>query len=137
MSKKITIERIYAKPIADVWAAISTQEALAKWLMPNDFKLEQGHHFQFHAPKQAGFDGTVDCEILEFDVPHLLVYSWKGGPMKSPTIVRWELETVAEGTKLTFTHEGFKGLGGFIVRIILGSGWQSLLKKAIPKFLNL
>jgi uncharacterized protein YndB with AHSA1/START domain len=79
----------------------------------------------------------VDCEILEFDAPHLLVYSWKGGPMKNSTIVRWELETVAEGTKLTLTHDGFKGVGGFIVRIILGNGWQNLLKKAIPKFLNL
>jgi uncharacterized protein YndB with AHSA1/START domain len=136
MAKEIKIERIYPKPIEQVWAAISTSEALSAWLMPNDFILKKGHQFQFRAPKQAGFDGVIKCEVLDFDIPNLLVYSWQGRPLKEPTQVRWQLETVQEGTKLTFTHSGFKGMGGFFVRLILGNGWQGLLKKKILNYLN-
>jgi uncharacterized protein YndB with AHSA1/START domain len=136
MAKEITIERIYQKPIEQVWAAISTSESLAVWLMPNDFKLEKGHKFQFKAPKQVGFDGLINCEVLDFEVPKQLVYTWQGGPLKEPTTVSWVLQTIPEGTKLTFTHGGFKGLGGFFVRLILGSGWQGLLKKKILNYMN-
>jgi uncharacterized protein YndB with AHSA1/START domain len=136
MAKDIIIERIYHKPIEQVWAAISTAEALSVWLMPTDFVLKKGHKFQFKAPKQVGFDGTIKCEVLDFDIPYLLIYSWQGGPLKEPTQVRWQLETIPEGTKLTFTHSGFKGMSGFFVHLILGSGWQGLLKKKILNYLN-
>jgi uncharacterized protein YndB with AHSA1/START domain len=136
MAKEIIIERIYPHPIEQVWAAITTSEALSEWLMPNDFKLEKGHRFQFKAPKQVGFDGLISCEVLDFNPPNLLVYSWKGGPLREPTRISWVLEACPEGTKLTFTHTGFKGISGFFVRILLGNGWQSLLKIKILNYLN-
>jgi len=138
MSKQIQLERTYPHPIEKVWSAIATSEALASWLMPNDFKLEKGHRFQFRAPKQPGFDGIVRCQILDFSAPHLLQYSWQGGPLKKPTVVTFKLLAVPGGTRLNFTHSGFEGIvGGYIVRFILGQGWKKLLAEKIVGYLQL
>jgi uncharacterized protein YndB with AHSA1/START domain len=130
------IEKIYPNPIEEVWEAIASSEALATWLMPNDFKLIKGHKFQFIAPKQPMFDGTVHCEIIDFEVPTKLQYTWQGGPLTKPTIVTFDLLSIADGTKLTFTQSGFEGfIGGYIVRFILGQGWKNLLNKKIKSYL--
>jgi uncharacterized protein YndB with AHSA1/START domain len=136
MAKDIVIERIYNFPIDKVWAAISTTEGLSEWLMPNNMVLQKGHQFQFTAPKQIGFDGIIHCEIIDFEIPNLLIYTWQGGPLKEPTTVKWELEKIGDGTKLIFTHSGFKGFSGYFVRFILGNGWQGLIKQKIVNYLN-
>ncbi|MCC5928868.1 MAG: SRPBCC domain-containing protein [Cyclobacteriaceae bacterium] len=47
MAKSITLTRSYPHPPEKVWKTISNSEALASWLMPNNFKLEVGHRFYF------------------------------------------------------------------------------------------
>lgn len=137
MGKEIKIERSYPHTVEKVWEAISTSEALASWLMPNDFKLIRGHRFQFRAPRQPGFDGIVNCEVLDFNEPTLLKFSWQGGPLKKPTVVTFKLRATADGTHLQFTHSGFEGvIGGYIVRFILGQGWKNLLVKKILQYLQ-
>jgi hypothetical protein len=60
--------------------------------------------------------------------------------MQQPTIVTWTLEPVAEGTRLTLSHEGFEGLWGAAVSVILGLGWKRLLGskfvEALKSFTN-
>lgn len=137
MAKSIHIERTYDHPIERVWQAIASSEALAGWLMPNDFKLEKGHRFTFQAPKQPGFDGIVRCEVLGFEAPHRLQYSWQGGSMKRPTVVTFELLAEGARTHLKFSHSGFEGLvNGYIVRFILGQGWKRLLSRKILNYLQ-
>ena len=48
-------------------------------------------------------------EILEFDPPQLLVYTWVANwhlDKTRRTTVRWELESTAKGTHLKVTHSG-------------------------------
>jgi uncharacterized protein YndB with AHSA1/START domain len=48
-------------------------------------------------------------EILEFDPPRLLVYTWIANwhlDPKRKTIVRWELTPTASGTHVKVTHSG-------------------------------
>ncbi len=48
-------------------------------------------------------------EILEFDPPRLLVYTWFGNWHLDPekeTVVRWELRPTAYGTHVKVTHSG-------------------------------
>jgi uncharacterized protein YndB with AHSA1/START domain len=48
-------------------------------------------------------------EILEFDPPRLLVYTWISNWHLDPekeTMVRWELAPIASGTRVKFTHSG-------------------------------
>jgi uncharacterized protein YndB with AHSA1/START domain len=116
-----------------VWRALTEPKALTAWLMPNDFAPVVGHHFTFRAPPQPWFDGVVRCEVLAVEPPRQLSYTWQGGPMRAPTTVTWTLEPVSEGTRVRLVHAGFTGLGGRIVRLILGSGWRSLLARALPR----
>jgi uncharacterized protein YndB with AHSA1/START domain len=137
MAKSITLTRSYPHPPEKVWKAISNSEALAKWLMPNNFKLELGHRFYFQTKKQPGFDGNVSCEVLGFEEGRFLEYSWQGGPMKTPTIVRWELEPTSEGTLVKLHHSGFEGwVNEIFVRMILRLGWKNLLRKKMARFLQ-
>lgn len=136
MGKEILITQFYNHPIENVWEAISTSEALAEWLMPNDFKLEKGYEFTFQTKPQLGFDGKVKCKVLDFFIPTRLQFSWQGGPMKKPTVVTFDLATENEGTLLTFRQSGFEGfISKNIIRFILANGWKSLVNKKIAKYL--
>lgn len=93
-----------------VWRALSTSEALADWMYPNDFEPRSGHCFTFRVPPNpaVGFPGlTVNCEVLICEPPALLVFSWKvGGPVAN-TRVTFRLESEGSGTRLYFEHTGF------------------------------
>lgn len=137
MGKEIKIERFYPYSIERVWNAIATSEALSEWLMPNNFKLENGYEFTFKTKPQPGFDGIVKCKVIDFNEPTRLSYSWQGGPLKKPTIVSFELKSSEDGTILYFKHSGFEGfINEYIIRFILGSGWRDLLFKKINTYLN-
>lgn len=133
---ELLFEVIYPHAPERVWRALTDPKALATWLMPNDFAPIVGHHFTFRAPPQPWFDGIVHCEVLVVEPPRQLSYSWRGGPMRTPTMVSWTLEAVPEGTRVRLVHAGFAGIGGRIVRLILGSGWRSLLARALPRIID-
>jgi uncharacterized protein YndB with AHSA1/START domain len=108
---------------------------MGQWLMPNDFQPVVGHRFQFRTKPAPGFDGIVRCEVLEVDPPRRLAYTWTGGGIDTKLI--WTLARVAEGTRLTLDHVGFRGLRGLMVRSILGKGWRSkILTVNLPALLN-
>jgi uncharacterized protein YndB with AHSA1/START domain len=123
MASDLRFEAVYAQPPERVWAALTRSEALAAWLMPNDFAPRLGHRFQFRTKPGPGFDGIVNCEVLEIDPPRRLVYSWAGGGID--TRVVWTLEQAGSGTRLVLEHLGFRGLRGLYVSSILGKGWKS------------
>lgn len=132
----ILLQKHYPQKIERVWQALTNSEELAQWLMPNNFCLELNYKFQFQTKPQPFFDGIVNCEIIEIIKPTLLVYTWQGGMMKKPTIVRWELKPVEDGTEVTLSHTGFDGFSGYFIRLILSSGWKKLLSKQLLSYLN-
>ncbi|MCU0422426.1 MAG: SRPBCC domain-containing protein [Bacteroidia bacterium] len=135
MKNTIEINKLFPYDIETVWNALSNADALSEWLMPTDFVLEKNRTFTFRTKPQPGFDGIVRCEIVDFTIPSFLQYTWQGGPLKKPTLVTFRLVAVPEGTMLYFSHSGFEGLiNRYIVRYILGKGWESLLTKKINKY---
>jgi uncharacterized protein YndB with AHSA1/START domain len=103
--------------------------------MPNDFLPIVGHRFQFRTKPAPGFDGIVQCEVLQVSPPKRLVYTWTGGGVDTRVI--WTLKRVPEGTHLTLDHTGFKGLRGMLVGGILGKGWRSkILAVNLPALLD-
>jgi uncharacterized protein YndB with AHSA1/START domain len=130
MKRNLTFNEIYPYPIERVWRALTDSEAMADWLMENDFKPEIGHRFQFHTKPAPGFDGIVNCEVLELRPPSRLAFSWKGGGID--TIATFTLEPVPEGTHLHLEHTGFSGIKATMVSYILGGGWKRILGVALP-----
>jgi uncharacterized protein YndB with AHSA1/START domain len=135
VTRSVHIEMLYDQAPETVWAALTTREAIAIWLMPNDFHLRIGHRFQFKTKPAPGFDGIVHCEVLEIIPLRKLVYSWVGGGVD--TRVTWQLAPEGTGTRLTLDHEGFRGLRGFFVGGILAKGWRSkILPLNLPAVLS-
>lgn len=134
MTRDLRFEAYYPHPPGKVWRALTEPDLIAKWLMPNDFRPEVGHHFQYQAPPQPGWDGKVYCEVLECEPPERLVYSWKNNLVD--TVLRLSLSEEQGGTRLVLEHYGFAGWKGRMVSYILGSGWKGIVAKHIPKVLD-
>ena len=126
---------IYRHPPELVWQAVTSSDAMAAWLMPNDFAPIVGHRFTFRTKPAPGFDGVVQCEVKEVTPPSRLVFSWVGGGID--TLLTLQLAPVSEGTRLTLDHTGFRGLRGMMVSKILGAGWRSrILAERLPALLD-
>jgi hypothetical protein len=53
------------------------------------------------------------------------------------TFVAYSLAPHGAGTRLTFEHTGFSGIGGFVLtRFIMGPGWKTMLSKALAAVLD-
>ncbi len=127
---------------AQVWKALTDPTLIAKWLMPNDFRLEVGHHFTFNtvpiAPVQFG--GIVYCEVLDFEVERSLRYSWvdRGEENGLNSVVTWRLEPEDNGTHLYLEHEGFDPnhplqLKGYQM---MSQGWSRIVGQRIEEVLG-
>jgi len=124
-----------------VWDFLTKPELIEQWLMKNDFQPTVGHKFQFKTkPLPAfGFDGIVNCEVLEVKPYSKLSYSWKGGSkgkVDLDTIVVWTLIPKDGGTELILEHKGFKLLKNLMAYWAMGKGWQVKIKKKIGALLD-
>jgi uncharacterized protein YndB with AHSA1/START domain len=126
MSRTLRFEAEYPHPPEKVWRALTDRRAISEWLMENDFEPRLGHRFNFRTTPRPGFDGIVHCEVTALEEPRLLSFSWRGGPLD--TQVTWTLEPIAGGTRLILEHSGFRGVRGFLISRMMGSGWGRMLK---------
>lgn len=91
-----------------VWKAITDPVLLAEWLLPVfDLKLEAGTPFRFKTQPYPGWDGTVDCGMLEVEANRKLSYKWVVGEMLD-TVVTFTLTPTESGTRLLLVQSGFK-----------------------------
>ena len=74
--------------------------------------------------------------MLEAREPSLLRYSWLGGEDDDVTVVTNRLEAVAGGTRFTWDHTGFTGVGGFVVSRVLASVRKKMLRVGLPAVLR-
>jgi uncharacterized protein YndB with AHSA1/START domain len=89
-----------------VWRALTEPELLAQWLLPvQEFALERGAAFRFSAPPQPGWDGTVQCRIVDLEPPVRLSYRWVVGDLD--TLVTFTLTPIPEGSRLVIVQSGF------------------------------
>jgi uncharacterized protein YndB with AHSA1/START domain len=101
----LNMEVFYAYPPQRVWQVITNRQALAAWLMENDFEPRIGHKFRFQHSTLPGIDGSIDCEVIELDEPNRLSYTWQDKLMHQPSIVTWTLTPVDGGTRLQLKHQ--------------------------------
>lgn len=134
MSNSIKREIRMPHPPGRVWRAITSSQALAQWMYPNDFEPRVGHLFTFQVPPnpKVGFDGlTVRCEVLELEPPRRLVFSWSAGGAVDNTRVSFLLEPDGDGTRLFFEHTGFDLSHPWGDRALKGAqfGWAKMLEQ--------
>ena len=91
-----------------VWRALTEPELLREWLLPViGFTLQPGAEFTLKAPQAyPGWDGTVDCRMLEVEEHRKLSYAWTVPFLD--TVVTFTLAPTEAGTRLSIVQSGFR-----------------------------
>jgi uncharacterized protein YndB with AHSA1/START domain len=93
------LTRQFEHPQNAVWRMLTEPSAMAQWLAPGSVELRSGGavHIDFSD------SGTViDSQVTAFEEGRLLAYSWSSGDQPERPM-RWALEPVDDGTRLTLT----------------------------------
>ena len=106
-NETVTLDLDLPHPPEKVWRALTEPELLARWLLPViGLELREGAAFTFRTQPYPGWDGTVNCRVLEI-VPHRrLSYAWTVPFLD--TVVTFSLAPSAAGTLLSIVQSGFK-----------------------------
>lgn len=108
MKFQVEVERHYPHSIAEVWEALTTNDAISEWLLDTtNFKAEGGHRFEM----TCVVDGQLDvyrCQVLELDPPNRMVWSWvlAGNEDLGLTEVEFRLTAFDTGTRVQLLHRG-------------------------------
>jgi uncharacterized protein YndB with AHSA1/START domain len=138
---EIKIVRDYPHSPLKVWRALTAPDLIPHWTSTGQgaravgFEPVAGNRFQFVAKPMPGWRGIVDCEVLQVREQELLRYTWSGSDGEEPSHVAYRLEPTPEGTRFTYHHTGFTGLGGFAMAKILGSVRKKMLTVGLPALL--
>ena len=95
-------------PVETVWDEITRTGSVQKPVYNTvlDIELEPGGRMRYSSPDRSRV--FVAGEVLEVDPPrklrHTYIFTMAPDPV---TEVTWELESVAEGTRVTITHAGW------------------------------
>ena len=74
--------------------------------------------------------------MLEARAPRLLRYSWVDGNGGDVTLVAYRLEPHSGGTRFTYEHTGFTGVGGIFMAQLLGHVRRKMLSAGLPAVLD-
>ena len=138
----IRIVRDYPHLPAKVWRAVTDPALIPLWTAtgsggrPEGFTTTAGTKLQLVAKPRPGWNGVVDCEVLEANEPSLLRYSWTGDDGGDVTEVVYRLEPHAGGTRFTYEHTGFTGIGGFFMAKLLGHVRRKMLSVGLSAVLD-
>jgi uncharacterized protein YndB with AHSA1/START domain len=114
-------ERRLAHPPADVWEALTSSDALGRWLATASIEPRVGGEARFDFG-----EGPVAGAVTVWDPPHALAYRWPF-PEDGSGHVAWALEPVDAGTatRLVLEHTGLPAdwAAGY------GSGWHAYLER--------
>ena len=103
----VSFELDLQHPPEKVWRALTDPALLAEWLLPViALKLEPGAAFTFKTQPYPGWDGTVNCRLLEIEPLRKLSYAWTVPFLD--TVVTFTLTPTASGTHLSLLQSGFK-----------------------------
>jgi uncharacterized protein YndB with AHSA1/START domain len=138
---EIRIVRDYPYPVATVWRALTDPELVPLWTAtgaggrPEGFAPVPGTKFRFVAKPKPGWNGIVNCEVLEASEPSLLRYTWTDDGGGDVTEVSYRLQEHGAGTRFAYEHAGFTGAGGFVMARLLGRVRRTMLDVGLPPVL--
>jgi uncharacterized protein YndB with AHSA1/START domain len=129
-----------AAPAERVFQALTKSDELFRWFTSPEcpakfWKMDArlGGHYHYATEKGTVVVNNVsefECrgEILEYDPPRLLVYTWIAnwhGDQSRRTVVRWELTPTNTGTHVKVTHSGLSQEA--VARKDYSGGWPGVL----------
>jgi uncharacterized protein YndB with AHSA1/START domain len=105
-TESLSFEFDLRHPPEKVWRALTDPELLAEWLLPAiGFELTPGATFTLKTQAYPGWDGTVNCRVVEIETHRKLTYTWTVPFLD--TVVTFTLAPTASGTRLSIVQSGF------------------------------
>jgi len=138
---EIHIVRDYPYPVPVVWRALTDPALIPQWTAtgagahPEGFAPVPGTSFRFVAKPRPGWSGVVNCEVLAAHAPDLLRYTWADAGGGAQTEVTYRLEPTGDGTRFSYEHTGFTGVGGWFMAQFLGRVRRTMLTEGLPAVL--
>jgi uncharacterized protein YndB with AHSA1/START domain len=117
---QVVFRRRFAKPVAKVWAALTTPERLADWFGAAKIDLRVGGTLQI----TSGNGKVSELSITRLDAPHVLEWSWMIDGLN--TTVLFKLAPDGDGCQLTLTHSGLSARAGRGAGV--RAGWHAHLE---------
>ena len=106
MNLNVFCEELLPHPVGAVWGALTDPAAISDWLMAtSDFRPALGARFRLKT-RRLSATGWVDAEVLEFDPPHRMAWSWSANDGSPPSTVTFQLAPEPGGTRLSLRHVG-------------------------------
>lgn len=139
---EIHLVRDYPHSPEKVWRAVTDPALIPLWTATGaggrteGFATVVGTRFQFIGKPKPGWNGVVDCEVLEVDEPSLLRWSWTDTSTGDTTQVVYRIEPREGGTRLSYEHTGFTGVGGFFMAQLLGHVRRKMLDRGLTAVLD-
>ena len=96
---EVRLVRTFDRPPQMVWGALTRSSRLVEWLAPGTVTQALGGAVKLDF---ADSGIVIDSRVTAFVPGRLLEYSWSG-PGEPLRPVRWEIEAVSCGTRLTLT----------------------------------
>ncbi len=127
MNQTVTLEVFYPHCQERVWQALTERQALAAWMMDNNFEPRLGHKFHFRQVDVFGLTRCIHCEVIELEPPNRLAYRWQEAQTEEATIVTWTLKRVADGTTLQLRHHQLACASAISPSVL----WQQLGQSAV------
>jgi uncharacterized protein YndB with AHSA1/START domain len=94
-ARVVTLSRVFATPLGDLWDACTTAERIARWFLPVSGDLRAGGTFVF--------EGNASGTITRCDAPHSVDATWESGGQTSWVELRLA-EEAGGSARFTLTH---------------------------------
>jgi len=121
--RSVTVEREYPATAAELWAALTEPERLARWIGRYEQSAD-GFRLAMGGPDT---DAVVDGRVLACDPERRLLVTWRfsgAGQVEAPTELEAVIRPAGEGrVLLTLTHRRVQA----VTASVYGAGWQDVL----------
>lgn len=125
MTDKILRKSIYLKATKEqVWAYLTDPDKLAIWFHRPKAPLTDGQDYAMYGTESG--DKLMWGKVLKSNPFDALDYTFTIGPMgDAVSTVKWTLQEVAGGTRLSLEHSGLpQGAEAFGLTLALDKGWE-------------
>lgn len=141
IEKPLVIKKIFYRPMAQVWKAISHHHDMQQWYFEmEDFIPEVGFQFQFNAYVDRDNEYTHLCEVTEVVEGKRLCYSWRYEGYEGSSLVKFELFDDGSDTLLKLTHTGLESFpqdNPNFSKASFEKGWTFIIGTSLKKYLEL
>jgi uncharacterized protein YndB with AHSA1/START domain len=141
----VRLERIISAPPEQVYRAWLDPEVLRRWMAPGELQVTRvevdgrvGGHYRVWQGTDEDAAGGFECEILELDPVHRIVFRWgfvgparTDGPVFDSLLTVTLTEERGGSTSLTLVHEQLDALWSAMPPVAdnVGTGWGMVLDR--------